>query len=69
MEASKKIHAGEPISFDDATLAKWMQVKAAPTPKLIFGERKGSWIALGIAILLGILLGSCFMGLFHLLGI
>ena len=68
-DASGRIERGERISFDDAALRKLATGLVFVQPKCILGVRKTSWIALGIAIAIGVLVGTCFTTLFRLLGL
>ena len=67
--AAERIGRGEPVVFDEAAVKDWANMIPAEEPAYIFGVRRSSWLALGVATVLGILLGSCFVGLFHMLGL
>ena len=61
----KKIEAGEPITFNEDSLREFATSIPVAEPKYIFGVRATSWAALGIAIPVGIIFGSCNVAVFH----
>ena len=66
---SERIGRGEPVVYDEAAVKGWADMIPAEEPTYVLGVRRSSWVALGVAVVLGTLLGSCFVGLFHLLRI
>jgi hypothetical protein len=66
-DASVRIGRGESVGYDDAALSNLAKQIPMTEPKYILGVRRTSWIALGIAIIIGVLFGSCLVGVFQLL--
>jgi hypothetical protein len=66
---AEKLRLGEPVLFDE----KWLQESAkhgsVAEPRYLLGIRVTSWGALGIAVVLGILIGSIFMLIFRVAGL
>ena len=67
-DVSVKLIGGEAISFDNASVAAITSTIPALSNATVLGVRKTSWIALGIAILIGVMLGACFVTIFSMLG-
>lgn len=65
---SKKIKNGEAVSFDQASLEELVGGISMLEPKYVLGVRVTSWIALCVAVLIGLLLGFCFTGIFSHFG-
>ena len=62
-ELSKRIQRGEPLSFDGASLRELKYDLPVGDSRYVLGVRLSSWIALGIAIFLGLVLGGCLIGI------
>jgi hypothetical protein len=68
-DASDRIGRGEPFVYDDAAVSDFAKQIHMTEPRHMLGVRTSSWIALGIAVVIGVLMGSCFVGVFHVLGL
>jgi hypothetical protein len=63
--ASARLKGGEPVSYDQSSVDMLMN-DLPQLPTYFLGRRKTSWIALGIVVLIGLLMGGCFSTIFYL---
>ena len=67
--ASNKLKQGQSIGFDAASVQELAEALALFKPTYLLGVRTTSWMTLGVAIVIGVLFGSCLVGSFIWLGL
>jgi hypothetical protein len=68
-KASEVLSRGDSFVYDETMIETLANATPMFRDRYILGVRTTSWIALGIAIVVGLLFGACLVALFSLFGV